>query len=334
MGGINLTIEEQKKYLYDKLKLESLCFSEQNKADIEQFEQASSGNKIAEYLINKAWKDDKDRNTKVYLIRDKETREIAYYFAINCGILYSEIEETHLTEIEKEPFEKYVKALQLTKRKNLTRSQQDEANNQYADAMEKLYVAVGNPDRASYLFSRAEDKALIKEEERELFSNTEEKEHTTNVQDTFPAIDIKFLCRNKKYNPGIKLDFKLGVYIFWEIIVPYLLKVATMVGCKYIYLFAADNSERNNYKIQEPIMYTPDYDPYADEEVNEEREDVLRLVDYYQQELKFEFVTKYKILKPRFERACFTLVQEVEGLQKNRESVWLAHLPVDDSSEG
>ena len=225
-----MTIEEQKKYLFERLELESLCFSEQNRVNIEQFEQATSGNKIAEYLINEAWEDDKDRNTKVYLVRDKNTREIAYYFAINCGILYSEIEEIQLTEAEKEPFERYIKALQLTKRKNLTSSQQDEANNKYAEAMNDLYVAAGDPDRASHLFSRADDKALIKEEERELFSDTEEKEHTMNVQDTFPAIDIKFLCRNKKYNPGIKLDFKIGVYVFWEIIVPHLLKVEEWWG--------------------------------------------------------------------------------------------------------
>ena len=49
MGGIDLTIEEQKKYLFERLELESLCFSEQNRVDIEQFEQATSGNKIAEY---------------------------------------------------------------------------------------------------------------------------------------------------------------------------------------------------------------------------------------------------------------------------------------------
>ena len=328
-----MTIEEQKKYLYEKLELESLCFSEQNKIDIEQFEQATSGNKIAEYLINEAWKDDKDRNTKVYLVKDKETKEIAYYFAINCGILYSEIEGVQLTDTEKEPFERYIRAVQLVKRKNLTSHQQDEANDKYAEAMENLYVAVNNPDRASYLFNIADNKALKKEEEKELFSDTEEKEHTMNVQDTFPAIDIKFLCRNKKYNPGIKLDFKLGVYVFWEIIVPCLLDVAAMVGCRYIYLFAADNSNRSSSKTQKPIMYTQDYDLYADDK-NEEREKVLRLIDYYQRELKFEFVTKYKVLKPHFERTCFTLVQEVERLQKNRESVWLTHLPVDDSSEG
>lgn len=333
MGGIDLTIEEQKKYLYEKLDLETLCFLEQNKADIEQFEQATSGNKIAEYLIHEAWKDDKDRNTKVYLVKDKKTNEIVFYFAINCGILYSEIEDVKLTDEEKLPFERYIKALQVTKKKNLSTNQQDDADKKLAEAMDELYDAIGDPDRLSYLFSRAEDKALIKEEESELFSDTEEKEHTMNVQDTFPAIDIKFLCRNKKYNPGIKLDFKLGLYVFWEIIVPHLLKVAEMVGCKYIYLFAADNSDRSTSKNYEPIMYTQDYDPYADD-TKEEKKEILRLVDYYQRELKFEFVTKYKILKPRFERTCFTLVQEVENLQENRESVWLTHLPVNDLSDG
>lgn len=327
-----MTIEEQKKYLFDRLELESLCFSEQNKADIIEFEQATSGSKIAEYLRNKAWEDDKERNTKVYLVRDKGTKEIVYYFAINCGILYSDIEEVDLRKEEKAPFERYIKAVRMAKRKGLSGSQQDAANNEYVEAMNDLYFVVGDSDRASYLFSRADDKAMTKEEESELFSDTEEAEHTMNVQDTFPAIDIKFLCRNKKYVPKIQLDFRIGVYVFWEMIVPHLLKVAEMVGCKYIYLFAADNSDRNVNKIKAPIMYAPDFDPYDDE--IDEREKILRLVDYYQRELKFEFVTKYKILKPNFERTCFTLVQEVDALQDNRDSVWLTLIPVDDLEEG
>lgn len=325
-----MTIEEQKTYLFERLRLESLCVSEQNKSDIESFEQAASGNKIAEYLRREAWDDDKARNTKVYLVKDKITNEIVYYFAINCGILYSEIEEIQLTDTEKEPFERYVKAVQMTQRKAHTSSQQDAANNEYVEAMNELFAVVGNPDRASYLFSRAEDKAMLKEEERVLFSDTEETEHTKNVQETFPAIDIKFLCRNKKYVPDIHLDFRIGVYVFWEMIVPHLLQVSEMVGCKYIYLFAADNSDRGVSDIKEPIMYTPDYDPYADEDETEAREEVLRLVDYYQKELKFEFVTKYKILKPHFERTCFTLIQGVDDLQNNRNMVWLTHISADE----
>ena len=128
--------------------------------------------------------------------------------------------------------------------------------------------------------------------------------------------------------------FKIGVYIFWELIVPCLLDISEKVGCKYIYLFAADNSDRNSNNINEPILFTPDYDPYADDDNENEREKVLHLVDYYQKELKFEFVTKYKILKPRFERTCFTLIQEVEDLPRKREEVWLSHMPVDETDEG
>lgn len=119
---------------------------------------------------------------------------------------------------------------------------------------------------------------------------------------------------------------------FWEIIVPHILKVAEIVGCKYIYLFAANNSDRGTDKVKESIIYTPDYDPYEDIEI-EEHDEVLRLVNYYQMQLKFEFVTKYKILKPHFERKCFTLVQEVDNLQENRENVWMTLISV-DGTEG
>ena len=36
------------------------------------------------------------------------------------------------------------------------------------------------------------------------------------------------------------------------------------VGCKYMYLFVLDNSDRRNSKAGEPKMYTQDYDPYDD----------------------------------------------------------------------
>lgn len=144
------------------------------------------------------------------------------------------------------------------------------------------------------------------------------------MHQTFPAIDIKFLCKNKHYIPKISLDFRLGVYIFWELIVPHLLKTAELVGCKYIYLFAADNTDRTVIKTKKPIMITPDYDPYDDEK-EEEQTVVLKLVEYYKNELKFNYVTKYKVLKPHFERKCFTLVQEVKKLEENRRSIWISH---------
>lgn len=323
---MKLSIEEQKKYLFDNLELESLRFQDKNQDDIKTFSQATKGDAISEYLIHKAWDDDIDRNTKVFLVRDKTTREIAFYFAINCGILFSDLNIGNMSPEEKKPFDSHVEAIQKLKDKSLSKEELEAANDQYGKSMEELWEVVGDPNRVSRLLSLAEDKAQILEEKREFFSESNEVEHVQQVQETFPAIDIKFLGRNANYRPSIQLDFRLGVYVFWEMIVPLLLEIADKVGCKYIYLFAADNSEKQSAELKEAPMWTPDYDPYDEEDEKNERIEIHKLVNYYINELKFRYVTKYKILKPHFERTCFTLVQEVDSLQKNRESVWNSHI--------
>lgn len=319
------SIQEQKEYLKNNLKIEDLRFTDANKEDIKGFKQATKGDVISEYLIDKAWKDDEEHNTKVFLVRDKNTKEIAFYFAINCGILFSDLNIWSMTPEEKKPFDRYVEAIQLLKKPNLTKEENEKANEQYSSSMGELWEVVEDPDRVSTLLSLAEEKVQILEEKREAFSDTSEVEHVQQVQETFPAIDIKFLGRNGNYKLPIKLDFRLGVYVFWEMIVPHLLEISEKVGCKYIYLFAADNSEKTE-EVREIPMWTPDYDPYSDEDEIEEEVEIHKLVNYYINELKFRYVTKYKILKPHFERTCFTLVQDVDDLQSNRELVWASHI--------
>lgn len=319
-----MTIDEQKRYLFNRLELESLRFSEHNKKEILAFEQAKCGSILSDYLKNEAWKDDESGDTKVYLVKDIVENKIVSFFALNCGILYSDLEGISLKEEEKEPFERLVKAVQMYNIRNLSDTRREQADKEYNDALNALEEVVESPDRFSYLNNQAEIKAASKAADRDEFVDTEEKAHTTNVHQTFPAIDIKFLCNNKHYVPEIHLDFTLGVYIFWELIVPHLLKIAELVGCKYIYLFAADNTDRTVIKTKKPIMITPDYDQYEDEK-EEEQTVVLKLVEYYKNELKFNYVTKYKVLKPRFERTCFTLVQEVNKLEVNRRSIWTSH---------
>ncbi len=327
---MKLSIEEQKKFLFDRLKIEPLRKMEENRDDIKVFVQATKGEKISSYLINNAWNDDHDRNTKVFLVRDQKAKKIVFFFAINCGILFSELNIGNLNPNEKVPFDKYVGAMQRLKAPSLSKEEQENANKQISESMGELWEVVQEPDRVSYLLSLADEKVQLLEEKREAFSETAEGDHTQQVQDTFPAIDIKFLGRNKEYKPEIQLDFKLGVYVFWEMIVPHLLEIAEMVGCKYIYLFAADNTDQTEKAGDAPPMWTPDYDPYADEDENGcAREEIHTLVNYYINELKFRYVSKYKILKPHYERRCYTLIQEVENLQSNRESVWQSHTTED-----
>lgn len=327
---MKLSIEEQKKFLFDRLKTEPLRKVGKNKEDIKSFVQATKGVQISDYLINRAWNDDYDRNTKVFLVRDQKTKEIVFFFAVNCGILFSELNICNLKQNEKEPFNKYVEAIQKLKDSNISKEEQEKANKQIDKSMGDLWEIVQEADRVSHLLSLAEEKVILLEEKSEALSETGEIEHTQQVQETFPAIDIKFLGRNKEYEPEIQLDFKLGVYIFWEIIVPHLLEISEKVGCKYIYLFAADNTEQIEKVVDVPPMWTPDYDPYADEDGNKfTKKEIRTLVNYYINELKFRYVSTYKILKPHYERRCYTLVQEVESLQINRESIWQSHITED-----
>ena len=209
-----MTIDEQKRYLFNRLKLESLRFSEQNKEEILAFEQAKYGSILSDYLKNEAWKDDESGDTKVYLVKDIVENKIVSFFALNCGILYSDLEGISLKEEEKAPFERLVKAVQMYNMRNLSDTQREQADKKYNDALNALEEVVESPDRFSYLNNQAEIKAASKVADRDEFVDTEEKAHTTNVHQTFPAIDIKFLCNNKHYVPGIHLDFFFGRIYF------------------------------------------------------------------------------------------------------------------------
>lgn len=322
---MSYSINEQKRFLSENLIVESLRKYGTNQEDIKNFEQATKGNRISCYLAKEAWNDDQCRNTKVFLVRDKTTRQVVFYYALSCGILYSELNPLNLSPIERPIVEKYIKALKLCHKQDLSPEEQDSANNVYAEVLGEFYEKIGDADRATTLISLADEKANIKEEKEEALQETAEGDHIKQVKETFPAIDIKFLCRNAKYCPSIKLDFKLGVYVFWEIIVPHILEISDMVGCKYVYLFAADNTESENQKEKAIPMWTPDYDPDDEEESNESKDRVRKLVSYYITELKFRPVSEYTILKPHFERTCYTLIQEVESLQTKREAVWTSH---------
>lgn len=106
------TIEEQKQYLKENLEVEPLRKFDGTKDELKNFNQASMGDNISGYLQKNAWKDDCEHNTKVFLVRDKKTRQIAFYFSLNCGILYEELNQLNLKDNERKVFENYVNILQ------------------------------------------------------------------------------------------------------------------------------------------------------------------------------------------------------------------------------
>lgn len=233
--------------------------------------------------------------------------------------------------VERECVEKLVKAIKQSNLEGLSKEEQDAAYELLGDAYALFDEKIEDSDRATVLISYAQEQAEIKKEREEASNQAGDSEFVKNVQETYPAIDIKFLCKDANYKPDIEIEFKFGVYVFWEIIVPHILKISELVGCKYVYLFAADNSEvpKTDVQMENTIKYSKDYDMGLEEDILDEEtsseEDVKKLVSYYINNLKFRPVSEYTILKPHFERTCYTLIQDVEDLQHKRQSIWYSH---------
>lgn len=113
-------ISKQKKYLSENLIVESLRMYDSNQEDIKEFFQATRGNTISEYLNTKAWDDDYNNDTRVFLIRDKKTRKIVYYYALNCGILYKDLNTISMTYKEQECVERLIKAMRQNSQQNVS----------------------------------------------------------------------------------------------------------------------------------------------------------------------------------------------------------------------
>ena len=116
----------------------------------------------------------------------------------------------------------------------------------------------------------------------------------------------------------------VGFYVFWEIVVEKVLYIASILGCQYLYLFAADNSEQEY--IQVSNLYPGDWE--IDDE--EDSQPVYKLVEYYKNELKFEDVQDVTILKPYYDFSCISLLQEISALSENRNAAWIQHSDVNN----
>ena len=312
---MNWTIREQRERMAQSLYAEQLRERESNLADIKNFEQISFGSLLSNILIDQAWKDDENRNSKYFLVRDRySNNQIAFYYSLNCGIVYNEHDYENLSPTEQKLVNDLIRAYKTAHTLGLSSTNQQAADKLYNEALGALYENIEDLERLSRLSSFAVDKA----------TTTIDEENSRQVKETFPAIEIKLLCRNAKYMVPQLLDFKLGVFIFWDIIVPHILKLSESIGCKYIYLFAADNSATTKTEQAHSSLGNQAHNIYADS-INSDKFPARKLVNYYMEQLKFKPSTQYTVLKPEFDLGCLTLIQRVSDLEDKRAQIWASH---------
>ncbi|MCI5641116.1 MAG: hypothetical protein MR316_09120 [Lachnospiraceae bacterium] len=253
-----------------------------NKEMLREFVSEKANNQLEAYIKDedKAWAEDSDGETRVYLVKDG-AGEIALFFSIKCGLLVVENPKYKLTPEERE----YVGFIVDAKKK-----QDDEALNSYYGCGESEFG-----ERIEVLFELA-DRRIDAKKEAKATGQTE----NWRVKECVSAMELRHLCKNESYMEPENLGVPLGFGIFWEVIVPRILKITKQIGCKYIYLFAADNSEE-----------------FGDS-------DIKKLVFYYKNAFKFYESANddLTLVKPDYDEDCFRLIQEVKMLEKNRETIW------------
>lgn len=249
---------------------------------LRKFVSKKSNNSLEEYIKDedKAWTEDLDGETRVYLVKD-QSGNIALFFSIKCGLLVGENFQEKLSDEHQE----FVNAvIDAKKSKDEVSIQQiyDAGNAMYGDEVDRLFVI-------------ADRRLDAKTEATEIGQS----ENTINVPNCISAIELRHLCKNENFSTQEKLDIPLGFGIFWEVIVPIITEISKKIGCKYIYLFAADKTEeQDEYKMK-------------------------KLISYYKNNFKFsECDEGIKFVKPEYDNYCYGLIQQVSRLESNREAIW------------
>lgn len=300
-------IQETKEWLKSQIAVVPLTSDIKHQLYVKSFSGGTKGQSMESYIKGVAWESDMNGDTKIYLVKYKSTDEIIFFFGLHAGLLYKNIAHNkyNLTEIEQDIIDLCINY----KLEPSNRITPDEVLSWYE----------GEPIDKDRLLRIIESETKLK------LAAKEDQEHTgettsLHVSQTFPGIVLSHFSKNANFSLPIDIPFPLGFYIFWEIIVEKVLEISSILGCRYLYLFAADNSECNESTNSSMDLLLGDFDG-----CNETSAPVYKLVDYYKNELKFEDVQDMVILKPHYDYNCFSLIQPISSLQENRRAAWNQH---------
>lgn len=276
---MSITEENIKEY-FAKFYVEQLTCDRNNKQLLNSFcADDEYGGSLECYLKEKAWIEDDERYTKIYLVKDSKGIIVAY-FSLKCGLLYEPYAYDILEKDEKD----YLGLIR----------------DAIVDGDWDLVESYKSPDVSPYDYVKTErlvKYAKMQCEMQQELSNVKEK--AFNVQVCYPAIELSHFCRVGK-PPKVIYDIPFGVGLFWEHIAPLVIDISDKVGCRYLYLFAADLTDNSNNMGN----------------VNR------KLLDYYRINLKFQFDDTLYFIKPEYDRGCWCLCQSISDLNENKLWVW------------
>lgn len=155
-----------------------------------------------------------------------------------------------------------------------------------------LYITAKNAVQDAFQAGLSSDDIWVYAQKKDDYIDDERLEpNVSRVLNVYSGVELKFYGATKAgydYWNSIGMPRKLGVTLFWEFIIPKLVELQNIVGCQYMYLFAADS------------------DPDG------------HLVNYYRSVLFINADRALSSNKPSFDYNSVFLYQEISELKKQR----------------
>lgn len=268
-------ITPNQRAVLDSLICERLSSNPDNKVLIKGIVNTRNPNLVRLLQSNRAWQEDEGNITAYYLVKS-QSGVILAFFALRCGEVFQNVDE------------------ELVKGAKSFRQNLDKLLNASLDEEErsKVLVQVSSALREGWTEQLA-DYYLKKSKLRHRDTVVDNNKDNHQVAKAFSAVEITLFCNNeangvKEEWEAMKLPHSRGVTVFWEVMMQRIQEVVNLVGCQYLYLFAADDEADGT------------------------------LVNYYKTKLQFETPVKLGSNKPSFDYGCFFLCQRVNVLLKHR----------------
>lgn len=229
---------------------------------------------IIEHFTSEQYlQEDSDGHLASFVIAAPSGLPLAF-FSLRCGELFESVDPRKL-DLAKELYGKLVAYMDNP---SLDLNQQIELLEPVYERMKKEGWSIDDlMDLAVKVAGKKEDAMM------------EAEENVTRVNDVHPSIEIKFLGVNADANwywksLNLPEDKKMGETLFWTKVVDTIRQAMGTIGCKYVYLFAADVEAEG------------------------------ALVQYYRVRLNFGSSLTMSANKPRFDYSCQFLFQSVKDL--------------------
>ena len=270
-----MKITESQLELLRSLKCERLSSKPENFSLIDDFYNTRN-NSLVDTLQGGAYDDDENNRIAYYIVKTVDDK-ILFFFSLKCGLLYDEfIEGDRLKEIKS--------FYDTILRMSLDEAQPVENKKAIASILESVRSKKGikKEDVARVLHLSVDSDEFSK-----IFGK-----NLKNVGRTFPGVELVHFCANDAHREEwdeYDLSQNMGTTIFWYFIVPKILEMLKIVGCEYVFLFAADLT------------------PYEE------------LIRYYSDQLKFEKADDHCVAIPMYDFTCQFMSQktcELEGKRK------------------